>query len=65
MGNNIGQKILNWLGGGNNNSPLPDFPLPVGDKSPETEPKKAKTAVKKTAPKKTAPKKSTPKKKEQ
>jgi len=48
-----GQNFLNWLQGtfgGNNNSPLPDFPLPVGDKAPTAKPKKA-------APKKAAPKK--------
>ena len=55
-----GKNFLNWLQGtfgGNNGPGIPDLPLPIGDKAPKTEPKKAKTAVKKAATKKSAPKK--------
>ena len=48
-----GKNFLNWLQGtfgGNNDSTLPDFPLPVGGKSP-------KPVAKKAAPKKAVPKK--------
>ena len=72
-----GKNFLNWLQGtfgGNNDSPLPDFPLPVGVEAPkslENKPVKVNHATKKsvakkaTPAKKAAPKKATPKKKVQ
>ena len=53
-----GKNFLNWLQGtfgGNNDSPLPDFPLPVGAEAPK--PVKKATTKKATPAKKAAPKK--------